>query len=692
MELYNWTSYWNAPHGEEGSETHLFSFNSDSNRNGYAIFGENSRGKSSFSDAIEWALFGEAWTKPESADGRVQTRKLRPLVGHPKDQLDPLLNFQSFLSGNCVFYVRITFEKDGEVIQITRVASPADDSKPVANDDDMGVSLVVRNTTTDSEVFAEEAQEYIFNHILPKNLTRFFFIDGESITEYRALISSKAENVAIRKNIEDILNFPVLKKGITDLENVKSHFLEELTQLNRSKKRLRRLGERIDDKNAEIGEKRKLLEAAKKSAKDTKNTLDLLDVKMSGLSSAESLMGQKSVLERLLQSKRSDLERSYSDRKTENQDLWLVMLQGAIEDSLEELNPMIDSYENDRQATSELRSSISYLRGLSTKESESCPTCNQLPQPRDDDKIREDEAEIERKSSELEVLLEKVESNTEILRTRDKLSRFRTHTREKFLSSNISEINRLIGEIEEQESELSGINRSLDSIDQDEVSDLRSEIKKLTSELAGYSSSERRHQNDMDELNSEKSKLMREMIGDHGTEESIALSSKVESLEYLERMWESVLDNYSQEIRKDVEDLASKTFRKLTNNPRGFHSISLNERFGLTVLDSDGFPVQNPSPGLMQVTAISLIDALGERSNISFPIFFDTPGQSIDQGHRNRIIDHYWSEREMQFVIIPSSGEFRPDEVEDQYGHLIARTWELDFDNETNRTKVRIRV
>ena len=73
VELYNWTSYWNSPQGK-GSQAHVFGFNSDSGRNGYAIFGENSRGKSSFTDAIQWLLYGRAWTKPVSADGKAMKR------------------------------------------------------------------------------------------------------------------------------------------------------------------------------------------------------------------------------------------------------------------------------------------------------------------------------------------------------------------------------------------------------------------------------------------------------------------------------------------------------------------------------------------------------------------------------------------------------------------------------------------
>ena len=95
---------------------------------------------------------------------------------------------------------------------------------------------------------------------------------------------------------------------------------------------------------------------------------------------------------------------------------------------------------------------------------------------------------------------------------------------------------------------------------------------------------------------------------------------------------------------------------------------------------------------MMQVAAISLIDALGTMSDIEFPILFDTPGASIDQTHRENIVKHYWTERDSQFVIIPSSGEYRMDEVEVAYDHLLARTWELDFDDKSNKTKVINRV
>ena len=125
VELYNWTSYWNAPFGEEGATPHCFDFNSQSGNKGYAIFGENSRGKSSFTDAVQWLLFGKAWTKPVSTDGgRTQKKTLRPLVGNPRDQSFPLLNTTAFLEENFNFFVKAIFVMDGDLYQLSRVAGP----------------------------------------------------------------------------------------------------------------------------------------------------------------------------------------------------------------------------------------------------------------------------------------------------------------------------------------------------------------------------------------------------------------------------------------------------------------------------------------------------------------------------------------------------------------------------------------
>jgi DNA sulfur modification protein DndD len=691
VELYNWTSYWNAPFGEEGATPHCFDFNSQSGNKGYAIFGENSRGKSSFTDAVQWLLFGKAWTKPVSTDGgRTQKKTLRPLVGNPRDQNFPLLNTTAFLEENFNFFVKAIFVKDGDLYQLSRVAGPIEEGLVVEHDDDMEVSLQVKNASTGEIWEEEDAQDFIDSEILPEKLSRFFFIDGESVTEYRALIASKEENVELRSNIEDILNFPVLKKGISDFNSLKNDITAEYARNTKSTTRNKKLLKEIKEIEEDIKRLEITKSATEKLLKETKLEKSSNEAKMSGFGSAEKNIIERDKQNIRLEAQVSRLEELYDDRREDNQDLWLFMLQKSVKNEIRKLLPELKRRSEliESHRTNSVR--LSYLENLSKDESLPCQTCNQLPIPRNQKQIEKDNFEKEELESKLIKIEEMMEENN-ALEKKKKLEQFRAFIRADF-SKQKKKINKQKGLLEDIESKLSAYESAIDDIDEDEVAKVRKIIKNLEVTEADCRAKIRRNEKDIEELVSEKSSKNRLVIEAGGTALLDKLNKKVEVVRWLEDIWTAALDRFSQKSRVEVESTASAVFKQLTNNPEGFSKIILNENFGLTVLDSNDLPVQNPTPGMMQVAAISLIDALGLMSNIEFPILFDTPGQSIDQGHRENIIEHYWSERSTQFIIIPSSGEFRANEVEAKYEKLIARTWELDFDNKENKTTVRNRV
>jgi DNA sulfur modification protein DndD len=691
VELYNWTSYWNAPLGEEGSQAHVFSFLSDSGRNGYVIFGENSRGKSSFTDAIQWLLFGKAWTKPVSVDGKFLKRVSRPLVGHPKDQVDPLLNTTSYLNNNFNFYVRATIEHEDETYQISRIATPKKEGKIVVNDSEMDVGLTVNNLNTKVILESNEAQDFIESEILPENLSRFFFIDGESITEYRALIASRDENVELRRNIEDILNFPVLKKGISDFAAVKNNILDDVartTKITRKNRKLKKANLDLDEKIMAQG---KLKDRGESDTEKTLIKLEEFENIMDTFSGPEQLLADKRIrVERKNQYEES-LVKSYNERRRDNQDLWLHILKPSIEDAIHNLEPEISEKNVLKDNLSVLMSRIRHLSNLSEETPHPCPTCSQFPPSRSNEEKKQDKVELDQLQDE-EKKIKKDIKNRNVTERKLTLERFNIHSRMGVIGGCNNRINILKGQIETNLDELNEIENSLDNIDEEQITSVRGKSRKYGLILAEHQSKVRRASNEIDRLVSERAKNNRELIGDDGSKHFALLESKTKIIDWLEHIWVSSLDVFSQQSRIEVELLASNTFKKLTNNPEGFSRLILNENFGLIILDAEDLPVQTPTPGMMQVAAISLIDALGSMSDIEFPILFDTPGQSIDQTHRNNIIQHYWSERSTQFVIIPSSGEFRIDEVEKEYDHLLARTWELQFSDKQNKTTVKNRV
>jgi DNA sulfur modification protein DndD len=635
-------------------------------------------------------LFGEAWTKPISQDGRQIKRTKRPLVGHPKDQVDPLLNTHAFLNNHYEFFVVITIEHNGVEYTITRSAGPR--RKTVKSDSDMEVTLSINDKDSGSILEGDEAQDFIETEILPKNLSRFFFIDGESIQEYRALIASKDENLALRRSIEDILNFPILKRGIPDLDDVGGLYIDNLADLDRSKKRNRRLSEKIKVLSTQIKAKEKMRDTAEKLQKEAVESLEELHDEMEKHGSSEKLIAQRKGTSMIAKSSKGNLERAYQDRRRDNQELWINILQPSLKEAIAEIEPMIRANEEIRENIADLKRDMQYLEGLLEDDSTLCPTCGQHPLPRDAEAKKIDAKELRKLGKTMKGLRVRLNSERELGNQFRALERFVCLSRLGVILEHTNRINETRGRLKESEGTMREIDEALDGIDEEAISKLRVDIRALQREEANHGGKVRRYQNDIDELVSERSGFSRDLIGGEGTAESRVLNRKILALDWIKEIWSGVLDEYSQKTRQDVEKLASDTFRQLTNNPDGFSRMVLNENFGLTVLDAEGLPVQASTPGMMQVAAISLIDALGIMSDIEFPILFDTPGASIDQTHRENIVKHYWTERDSQFIIIPSSGEYRIDEVEEAYDHLIARTWELDFDDKSNKTKVINRV
>lgn len=679
VELFNWTSY-------RGS--HIFNFYTSNNRNGYAIFGENSRGKTSFTDAIQWAMYGEAWTKAIIDSDRRERKKRRPLVSVDETD-DPLLNLHAFRNNEYEMMVKIIFDHDGDRWTLARTASA--NRKTPTSDKDMGTYLRLERKESDTILEKAEAQDFI-DTLLPKNIRRFFFIDGESVNEYRALIASTEENLEIRKNIEDILNFPILKRGISDLNDVKQRYVTDLSRIASDTKKNRRLIVRIEEYEAAIDGIKRMMKKATSERDKAEEVITDLENKLSSFASSEALIERRKGIIRQLESKESELENLYVQRKEENQNLWLSLIQTRLLEVIEKIEPQLQEYSETQHRISTLSNKISHLSGILEGDKTPCPTCGSLPHLRDEKERESDLESITAMTEESKILQESMDSQKSDIKRYNSLQKFRTTSRLKISERQEAKIGELMGSIDRLKEDKDEVDDMLKDIKQELISEMNASLKTAREGRASQVSRLRRHQNEIDDIVANKSKLARNLIGSDGSKESLIASRKIEALAWLEELWTTVLDNYTQQVRTVIEERATQTFRELTNNPDGYSALALNNGFGLTILDSNKKPVPAPSPGVQQIAAVSLIDALGRTSDIEFPILFDTPGASIDQEHRDNIIRYFWSKRDIQLIILAHSGEFRPDEVEEKHDGLLARTWELIFDGELNTTKVVPRV
>ena len=679
VELLNWASY----RGE-----HVFNFYSKSGKNGYSIFGENSRGKTSFTDAIQWAMYGEAWTKAIINSKNIEIKKKRPLISSD-ETMNPLLNTYAFQEGEFDLRVRITFDHEGARWTLTRVA--CEEKNNPRTDKDMRTYLTLYNKEKDEVLDKNLAQDYI-NTLLPKDIRRFFFIDGESVNEYRALIASTEENLEIRKNIEDILNFPILKKGIIDLQDVKKIYIDEMAKLAKDTKRNRKLREGIDNYNVLIDEiQLEIIATTKENNKWVKIVTDL-EQKIQVHSGSGELIERRRSGQLQRTQKQKELTDSYVQRKRENRDLWLYILEPSLNKVIKNIQPKINKSSEIRHEISSFRNKISYLQNVLKEENLPCSQCGAKPHKRDKKGRREDEENISRMENEVIILEAELTSLDEIKDLNLNLQSYKARSRVDIIFEIEEKLGDIKGRLRNLEDEKEEIDKLLDGINESEIIDLNNELNTSRNSLAYQKNRLINLENELQEHNFERSKKNRDLIGSDGSTESKNIQKKIDILQWVENIWASVLDDYAENTRLLVQKRATDTFMNLTNNPEGYSGLGLNKGFGLRILDSKGRPVASPSPGAQQVAAVSLIDALGQTSDIEFPILFDTPGASIDQQHRDNIIQHFWSKRDVQLIILAHSGEFRPEEVEEKHQSLLARTWELKFDSGANTTTVIPRV
>lgn len=677
VELNNWASY---------KGWHEFDFSTKNNRNGYAIFGNNSRGKTSFSDAIKWAMYGEVFSKAVMGSDGKEIRTKRPLVS--KNQEDnPLLNVHSFRAGEFDFMVRITFTHEGQEWILARVVAP--DSPLVESDKNLDTYVMLKS---ESKVYENnEAEQFIFN-ILPKDINKFFFIDGESVNEYRALIANTEQNLEIRKNIEDILNFPILSKGIIDLKSVTGDYLTELTKVSKDTKKNRLRREKIEGLTKSINESTKILKTEEKELTKYKKLHSEIEIKLGMHEETEKLIERQRGNRKLIEAAQSRLKQTYTDLKNENKYLWLYLLQPQLKKRIKKIAPELEKLSDIRYQISQLNQRLKFLHDAHKGEKIPCATCKRLPEPRDKKQKEIELNEIKEINENISSLNEELENHKQISDLYNSLQEFNTSNRIELTLEYEQRIGSMKGEIEELQSEQETISSMLDGLDDKEINKLKGELNKVESSINAKEAAVVRIKNQIELLVSEKASLSRDLIGTDGSLETQVLRKKIKTLESITKLWDLVQDSYAQDTRLVIQKRATETFKQLTNNPEGYDRLELNSGFGLKIIDADGYVIPAPSPGAQQVVAISLIDALRQTSDIDFPIIFDTPGASIDKEHRDNIISHFWSKRDTQFVILASSGEFRPHEVEKDNKELLAKTWEIDFISGINSTVITRRL
>lgn len=651
---------------------HVFDFSANEGKTGFAVFSKNGRGKTSLFNAMQWCLFGEVFERGSVRSGKWSDGKKRVIVGdYSKDK--PMMNQDAYEEDDIPeMSVFIIANNGGEDVQISRSAKSRVGSMP-RYDEALAIQLSVNVGDRSSE--GARGQELI-EQLFPRELRRFFFIDGESLEEYVDLV--KAGQVGgIKDDVEAVLRIPALTRGIGDLEKIHNEVWEEVDRETRSRNKKAKSANKASDKRREIDEKIKILQAKEERYSTLMVKFDSLEEELKGSEEAREYIENLEQLRLRRDSLITALGRSAGAKNISAASAWKVLIwkkAGPIYDNWNE-NLEVITNRNYKISAEEVK--VSVLKEELAKWTGICSHCEQpiADAEKHREKLEKDIAEAEAKISDLE-------KSSSLSRDRltailGDLSKMHPPTGSKAMvlrnndawSEDRAALERTKEELHREEE------KGLDVPDQDLLASKNQALGELRESLRGMLP-------EIDEMRLEikleKSELSKLGGGDIG-ERDHAKENLKETVGMLLHVLKETLARYREEARKNVQKIASASFVEVINAPEALTGIIIDENFNGSIKGSNGRAISMPSSGQEMTMTLCIMDALRKASGVSAPIFFDTPGRSLDDDHKSAQLEYFWKLREHQFVIFPHTGEYKVDETLDEFGGLIGGAWELTW-------------
>jgi DNA sulfur modification protein DndD len=621
------------------------------------VHGENMRGKTSLFNAIKWCLYGEI-------RGR-HNRPIGPLA---------LLSYDARDEGDYHFAATLEFEHEGAEYWLERRAQAND--RPLAGADFQQVVTLRRNGLVQHP---GDVQRMVAE-ILHPQISRFFLFDGEMLNQYEVLLGDPSrESDTVRSSIEQILGLPSLQL-----------MAEDLTHLRRDSERRQLRAIQVERQNAGLIA----------SAQQIADEVEALNRDIEHLETVHETAERERValaerLERYgeIQADLRELERlesevlSLQDDQAEHregvrriiQDAWWLPLTPSLKVRLEGIVAQQDAAAAQMQAVEGLRATVGSLEQSLAQEA--CALCgHQLEsaaRTRMTEALQESHQQLQSQSTELGDLgshiaarkaIEPFTAESPLLTLRDAERSYRRAG---------IELRRARREADEVRERLRGHDRQ-------EISATETQYEQCVRQIASIDQLLDDNRKKGQQLEREAARLQQEIARLPGADRK--LSVEVAQYGALERLFLAAIDAFRGRLRDEVEEQASEIFQRLTTEP-DYAGLRINERYGLTIVDSQNRPISERSAGAEQIVALSLIGGLNRSAVREAPVIMDTPFGRLDIGHRENIL-RFVPSLGRQVVLFVQSGELdRRRDLAHLEGSLAAE-YRLARDGSPTRSRI----
>ena len=618
-----------------------FEFDKPSTKKNIVLIGGlNGAGKTSFFSSIVLGLFGK------NAQGIIFER----LTGENLDDsytsyLNEVFSYEAKNINDIEMEISISITHEKKDLKIVRkwwFDITVDEILEIYTEHD---GMVVPLEIPQEDVERNEYYEAYIQSIIPSQVGRFFFFDGEEI---KAIAKQNPEQAVI-SGINALLGFDVLEQLVVDLETLKRNLRKELPGAANSG--LLTNYEELEN-----------LETTMNSAEEEKKLC------------VEDIEGMNVYLEEL----EKDISEAFKGRDVDNRNEVLDKIfnldkeLNAVENELQTLVGEILTLALPSELITETEKKLS--QEINTlKQQDQSAVIGSLKNKFNKQLIKNLSSEIQDKEKVIKEITNAIELTWDEIKSvsttktslmsnyfsDEQIKTAFTHIQDIKATTN-REIARLVGKqdaLQKEKSELLSMQQLFDSgrFAQDILDKKSNTLSQISTK-----------QHELERVEAEIMVLNQEMTNIKNTierlESSLEISKDIQKeLEEVES-YQSLIKDFMNEARGRRANLLSKktsdVIKTLAHKEDLISRVKIDEKtYSINLLDSKNNIVSRMSAGESEIFALSLLQALGEVSNRKLPVVIDTPLGRLDYSHRKSIVSNYFHNVSEQVFILSTDTE-----------------------------------
>lgn len=623
------------------------------------VWGNNGRGKTTLLNAFRFGLFGT-----------IQRRS--GVLRHMRE----MENTEAVQEGHYGYEVTIQMTNDEDLYKLSRTYAPRSNVTVPSGDEDYERTVFL---SKNGSVLSPDQRDHELNVIMPEQVSRFFLFDAELLQEYEELLEVRnAEGDEIKKAIEKILGMPVLKNGVTDINECRNRYEKRKTRAATADNKTVQLGEEMESLIANIEEHQNIILEKENQRAEKVRDRSSIEARMKETEQLRKWISSRNDAESRLKEDKQELDNVEVKIRSLTKIAWKGMLLSTIEQVAEKLRTEQSQLEGKKQKQKIADRFIMEMRKAVADQE--CPVCGQ-----------EISTEI------IQILKKKINGSSDEFAGLTEKERARLDEvndvliNAKHLTEDVHDVKDQIKLLEEnQEKLIVNIRKN------------KSDIAEYKEDIARYSDGEgendvlsltKKHskieriidlldkaiQDEKEEL--EKLKKRKQTVSDTLDRSSGGMDYRLAQKQYelcdsLYKVFDESKSQYREQLKKNVEKDASDLFKHLSSD-KDYVGLKINDNYGLEIVHRSGRTVPGRSSGYEHIVALSLIGALHKNAPLQGPIIIDSPFGRLDPENKANIVSTLPSMAE-QVILLAYNGEIDPEVARRKLGASLIHEHNLE--------------